>query len=69
MDAEGVKSCKVTAHWDAKASVWWAESDDVVGLVAEASSFDALVDDLRQIVPELLELNHPLDKNKVRLVV
>ena len=49
----------VRAHWDADAAVWWAESDDVPGLVAEAATHDELVRDLRQIIPELLGLNRP----------
>ena len=49
----------VKAHWDADARVWWAESDDVPGLVAEASTHDALVADLRQIIPEIMSLNMP----------
>ena len=49
----------VRAHWDGEAGVWWAESDDVPGLVAEAATHDALVADLRQIVPEMLDLNLP----------
>jgi hypothetical protein len=39
----------VKAHWDTEARVWWAESDDVPGLVAEAESHDQLVADLHQI--------------------
>jgi predicted RNase H-like HicB family nuclease len=49
---------KVSAHWDDDAKVWWAESDDVIGLVAEAKTLEGLVDDLRDLVPELLTLNH-----------
>ena len=48
---------QILAHWDPDARVWWAESRDVPGLVAEADSFDALVADVREIVPELLRLN------------
>ena len=49
----------VKAHWDADARVWWAESDDVPGLVAEADTHDELVEDLRHLVPELLAMNLP----------
>ena len=49
----------VLAHWDAQAQVWWAESEDVPGLVAEAATHDKLIEDLRQIIPELLGLNCP----------
>ena len=54
-----MRTYEVRAHWDGDAGVWWAESDDVPGLVAEARSHDALIDDLRHLVPELLMLNEP----------
>ena len=54
-----MRTYEVRAHWDAEAAVWWAESDDVPGLVAEARTHDALIDDLRHLVPELLMLNEP----------
>ncbi len=60
----------VKAHWDAEARVWWAESDDVPGLVAEAGSHDQLVADLHQIIPELLALNKPaLEKAKISVCI
>lgn len=49
----------VRAHWDPEAQVWWAESDDIPGLVAEASAHDTLIEELKAIVPELLGLNMP----------
>ena len=52
----------VQALWDAAASVWVATSHDVPGLVAEAPTLEGLVDDIRALVPDLLELNrvpHP----------
>lgn len=54
-----VQTCEVRAYWDNKAQVWWAESDDVIGLVAESRTHDALIIELRQLVPELLTLNVP----------
>lgn len=48
---------EVRAHWDDDAKVWWAESDDVPGLVTEASTFDELVENVRELTPDLLELN------------
>ncbi len=47
----------ITAFWDDEAAVWVASSDDVPGLITEASSMDALVDKLKAMIPELLELN------------
>ncbi|MCI0430739.1 MAG: DUF1902 domain-containing protein [Rhodospirillales bacterium] len=53
---------EVRAHWDAEAGVWWAESDDIPGLVTEAKTFDDLVSNVCALIPDLLELNggtHP----------
>ena len=48
----------VVAEWDDEARVWVATSDDdIPGLVAEAETQEHLVDRLRKLVPELLELN------------
>jgi predicted RNase H-like HicB family nuclease len=47
----------VRATWDAEASVWVAESDDVLGLVTEADDLEALLCKLRGLIPELLEAN------------
>jgi len=47
----------VQAEWDAEAVVWIGTSDDVPGLVAEASTIEALDSKLKVMVPELLEAN------------
>ena len=51
---------KVQATWDAEASVWVAESDDVPGLITEADDLEALLRKLRVLIPELLEANGAL---------
>ena len=48
---------KVYATWDAEAEVWVATSEDVPGLVTEAATIEILLERLRLIIPELLELN------------
>ena len=48
---------EILAHWDSEAGVWVAESDDVPGLIAEANSPNVLVQKLKTLIPELLELN------------
>lgn len=48
---------EIRAQWHSEAGVWVAESEDVPGLVAEADSPNALVEKLRTLIPELLELN------------
>ncbi|WP_323015199.1 DUF1902 domain-containing protein [Devosia sp.] len=52
----------VTAQWDDEAGVWVATSDDIPGLVTEATSLDGLLERVLAVVPELLEDNaHHLD--------
>ena len=48
---------EILAQWDTEDGVWVAESEDVPGLVAEADSPNVLVQKLRTLIPELLELN------------
>ncbi len=48
---------EIRAQWDGEAGVWVAESADVPGLVAEADSPNVLIQKLRTLIPELLELN------------
>lgn len=50
----------VHAAWDDEAKVWVAQSEDVPGLVTEAENLDALMEKLRVMVPELLDLNGAL---------
>lgn len=52
-----MKQYTVRAEWDAAAKVWMATSEDVPGLTAEAETLDALVEEVKNLVPELLELN------------
>ncbi len=49
----------VNVHWDGVARVFWANSDDVPGLVSEAPTFDALVKRVTAVAPELLADNRP----------
>ena len=48
---------KVQAFWDSDAEVWVATSEDVPGLVTEASRIDILTQKLREMIPELIVLN------------
>lgn len=47
----------VHAAWDPEAETWVATSDDVPGLVTGADTLEALVEKLRVLVPEMLEVN------------
>ncbi len=49
--------CKIDFLWDPEAAVWIATSKDVPGLVLEGGSFDALLERVKQAVPELVRLN------------
>jgi predicted RNase H-like HicB family nuclease len=48
---------RVEASWDPDAGVWVGTSEDVPGLVTEADTIEALMEKLRVLVPELLEMN------------
>ncbi|MEO5923150.1 MAG: DUF1902 domain-containing protein [Bryobacteraceae bacterium] len=48
---------EIRAQWDSEAGVWVAESEDVPGLVAEGDSPNVLIQKLKTLIPELLELN------------
>ncbi|MBW1804450.1 MAG: DUF1902 domain-containing protein [Deltaproteobacteria bacterium] len=47
----------IRAEWDEEASVWFATSDDVPGLVTEEATIEGLIEKLKIIIPELLEAN------------
>ena len=47
----------VRVEWDEDAHVWVATSDDVPGLATEECSIELLIDKLKVMIPELLELN------------
>lgn len=56
----------VRAEWDAEAKVWVAMSDDVIGLITEAETIEALHTKLQTMVPELLAANaSQLDSSRV----
>jgi hypothetical protein len=47
----------INARWDPEASVWIATSSDVAGLVVEADTWPAMIEEVRLVLPELLELS------------
>ena len=51
------RSINIDARWDAEASVWIATSKDVAGLVVEADTWPAMIEDVRLVLPDLLELS------------
>ena len=58
-----MEAFKVLAHWDPEAGVWWAESVDIKGLVAESETIEGLLEEIRQIVPDLMRLNHGITQS------
>jgi Domain of unknown function (DUF1902) len=51
------RSITIDARWDEEANVWIATSDDVAGLVVEADTWAAMIEEVRLVLPELLELS------------
>src|SRR5260221_1559124 len=57
------RSITIRARWDDEARVWIATSDDVHGLVVEADTWAAMIEEGRLILPDLLELlGQPAEK-------
>lgn len=50
------RNIRVEAHWDAEAEIWLAASPDVPGLVVEAKTWTGMIRDVRDILPDLLQL-------------
>jgi predicted RNase H-like HicB family nuclease len=53
----GMSLYHVTAEWDDEAQVWVASSEDVPGLATGADTFEALIEKLKVVIPELLVEN------------
>jgi hypothetical protein len=51
------RAITIDARWDAEAGVWLATSTDVPGLVVEASTWPTMIEEVRLVLPDLLELN------------
>jgi hypothetical protein len=46
----------IQARWDGDAKVWIATSRDVPGLVVEADTWSSMIEEVRLILPELLDV-------------
>jgi hypothetical protein len=53
----------INARWDTEAGVWLATSTDVPGLVVEAPSWPAMIDEVRLVLPDLLDLSGEKSKS------
>jgi hypothetical protein len=51
------RNITINARWDDEAGVWLATSNDVPGLVVEADTWPAMIEEVRLVLPELLELS------------
>ncbi len=61
---EKMSTVKIQAQWDEEAGVWVATSEDVAGLAIEASTMEALIERLKIVIPELMELNRiPIEED------
>jgi len=49
--------CKINLIWDYESDRWHTETDDVPGMILESGSFDALVEKVKLIAPDMLESN------------
>lgn len=57
------RDISIQARWDSEASVWIATSCDVPGLVVEADSWPKMIEEVRLVLPELLELKGEVNQN------
>jgi Domain of unknown function (DUF1902) len=57
------RTIAIDARWDGEAHVWIATSADVPGLVIEADTWSAMVEEVKLVLPELLELSGEISGN------
>jgi len=51
------RSLSIDARWAPEANVWIATRNDVAGLVVEAETWPAMIEEARLVLPELFELS------------
>ena len=49
----------IDARWDSEAAVWLATSRDVPGLVVEAETWPAMIEEVRLVLPDILQSPTP----------
>ena len=61
----------VHAHWDETARVWWTSGEEIPGLCCQETTFEALVETVFALAPQLLVDNGVLspDTDEVALSV
>ena len=60
-----MKPLFIRAEWDEEVRVWVATSDDVPGLATEAENIEDLIEKLKIMIPELLEVNGALVEHEI----
>ncbi len=55
----------VRAEWDEDTRVWVATSDDVPGLATEEDNLEGLIEKLKVMIPELLDVNEAKGEREV----
>ena len=58
----------VQLHWDDEAKVWWADSEDIPGLILEDETADKLIERLIIAAPEMIELNEIEKRPKLNFI-
>jgi hypothetical protein len=51
------RDISIQAQWDDEASVWIATSTDVPGLVVEAETWPGMIEEVRLVLPELMDVS------------
>lgn len=51
------RDISIQARWDGEASVWVATSSDVPGLVVEADTWPGMIEEVRLILPDLMDVS------------
>jgi uncharacterized protein DUF1902 len=57
----GCRTITVDARWDNEADVWIAVGKDVDGLVVEAGTWSAMIEEIKLIAPDLLKVMSTMD--------
>ena len=50
-------TCNIKLIWSDDSNKWYTETDDIPGMVLESNSFDALIEKVQLIAPDMLEAN------------
>lgn len=51
------RDISIQARWDGEASVWIATSADVPGLVVEADTWPGMIEEVRLVLPDLMDVS------------